>query len=94
MIPRPNTEPNPHIPRMLLRRNVHNPHSSKSHNYSLVNNLAQSPATMSVLEVLQTCTTQRKSFLFALGEVDLDDTRFITFDLDSGEPRLPALVAF
>jgi hypothetical protein len=49
---------------------------------------------MSVLEVLQTCPTQRKSLLSALGAVDPADTRLITFDLDSGEPRLPALIAF
>jgi hypothetical protein len=49
---------------------------------------------MSVLEVLQTCPTQRKSLLSALGAVDPADTRLITFDLDCGEPRLPTLVAF
>jgi hypothetical protein len=36
---------------------------------------------------------QRKSFLSALGAVDPVDTRLITFDLDSCEPRLPAAVA-
>jgi hypothetical protein len=48
---------------------------------------------MSVLEVLQTFPTQRKSLLSAMGAVDLVDTRLITFDLDSCEPRLPAAVA-
>jgi hypothetical protein len=54
MIPRPHVEPIPRIPRMPLRRNVHNPHASAAHNYILVDDLAQSPATISVLEVLQT----------------------------------------
>jgi hypothetical protein len=49
---------------------------------------------MSVLEVLQTCPTQRKSLLSALGAIDPADTRLITFDIDSGEPCLPALIAF
>jgi hypothetical protein len=49
---------------------------------------------MSILEVLQTCPTQRKSLLSALGEVNPTDTQLITFDLDSGEPRLPTLIAF
>jgi hypothetical protein len=40
---------------------------------------------MSVLEVVQTCPTQRKSLLSALGEVDLVDTRLITFDLNNGD---------
>jgi hypothetical protein len=49
---------------------------------------------MSILEVLQTCLTQHKSLLSALGVVDLVDTRLITFDLDNEEPCLPTLVAF
>jgi hypothetical protein len=49
---------------------------------------------MSVLEVLQTCPTQRKSLLFTLGAVDPADTRLITFDLDGREPRLPTLITF
>jgi hypothetical protein len=49
---------------------------------------------MSVLEVLQTIPTQRKSLLSTLGEVDPAETQLITFDLDSGEPRLPTLISF
>jgi hypothetical protein len=49
---------------------------------------------MSVLEVLQTCPTQRKSLLSTLGVADPTDTRLITFDLDCGEPCLPTLVGF
>jgi hypothetical protein len=93
VIPRPSAEPPLRIPRIPLRRNVHNPQARAAHNYSLVDDLAQSPAAMSVLEVLQTCPTQRKSLLSAMGAVDPADTRLITFDLDSCEPRLPAAVA-
>jgi hypothetical protein len=93
VIPRPSVEPPLRIPRIPLRRNVHNPQARAAHNYSLVDDLAQSPAAMSVLEVLQTCPTQRKSLLSTLGAVDPVDTRLITFDLDSCEPRLPAAVA-
>jgi hypothetical protein len=49
---------------------------------------------MSVLEVLQTSPTQKKSLLSNLGVVDPVDTRLITFYLYCGEPHLPALVAF
>jgi hypothetical protein len=94
MILRPNTETPLRIPCIPLRRNVHNPQARATHNYSLVNDLAQSPTTMLVLKVLQTCPTQRKSLLSALGVVDPTDTWLITFDLDSGEPHLPALVSF
>jgi hypothetical protein len=60
VIPLPSVEPPLRIPRIPLRRNIHNPRAREAHNYSLVDDLAQSPASMSVLEVLQTCPTQRK----------------------------------
>jgi hypothetical protein len=93
VIPRPTAEPPLRIPRIPLRRNVHNPQARAAHNYSLVNDLAQSSTAMSVLEVLQTCPTQQKSLLSALGAVDPADTRLITFDLDNSEPRLPTTVS-
>jgi hypothetical protein len=94
VIPLPNTEPPLRIPHIQLCRDVHNPQARAAHNYSLVDDLAQSSTAMSVLEALQTCPTQRKSLLSSLGEVDPTDTQLITFDLDSGEPHLPALIAF
>jgi hypothetical protein len=94
VIPRPNAESPLRIPHIPLCRNVYNPQARVAHNYSLVDDLAQSPTAMLVLEVLQTCPTQWKSLLSTLGEVDPTDTRLITFDLDSGEPHLPALIAF
>jgi hypothetical protein len=93
VIPRPSDEPPLRIPRIPLRRNVHNPQARAAHNYSLVDDLARSPTAMLVLGVLQTCPTQQKSLLSALGAVDPVDTRLITFNLDSCEPRLPAAVA-
>jgi hypothetical protein len=74
VIPHPNTEPPLRIPRIPLRRNVHNPQARAVHNYSLVDDLTQSLAAMSVLEVLQTCPTQRKSLLSSLGAVNPTDT--------------------
>jgi hypothetical protein len=94
VIPRPFTKPPLRIPCIPLRRNVHNPQARAAHNYILVDDLAQSLAAMSVLEVLQTCPMQWKSLLSSLGAVDPADTRLITFDLDSGEPHLPTLISF
>jgi hypothetical protein len=94
VIPLPNAETPLRIPRIPLHRNVHNPQARAAHNYSLVDDLAQSLTAMSVLEVLQTCPTQQKSLLSALGIVDPVDTQLITFDVDNREPRLPALIAF
>jgi hypothetical protein len=49
---------------------------------------------MYVLEVLQTCPSQRKYLILSLGSVEPTDTQLITFDLYSGETCLPTLVAF
>jgi hypothetical protein len=94
VIPLPSAEPLLCIPCIPLRRNVHNPQARVAHNYSLVDDLAQSPAVMSVMEVLHTCPTQRKSLLSALVVVNPTDTRLINFDLESGEPLFPALITF
>jgi hypothetical protein len=49
---------------------------------------------MSILKFLQTCPTQWKSLISSLGEIHPANTRLITFNLDCGEPHLPALVSF
>jgi hypothetical protein len=58
MIPLPDTKPIILIRRIPLRRNVNNPKARETHNYSLVDDLVQSHAAMSVLEVFQTYPTQ------------------------------------
>jgi hypothetical protein len=58
MICRPNTEAIACMPHAPLHMNVHNPHAEVAHSYNLIDNLAQSPAAMSVMEVLQTCHSQ------------------------------------
>ena len=57
MMPRPNTEPNPRIPRIPLRGNVHNSHARAAHN-NMVDDLEKYPVTMSLLEVIQNCPSQ------------------------------------
>jgi hypothetical protein len=94
MIPCPNTESPICIPHILLQQNFNNPQATTTHNYSLVDELAQSPAAMSILKVLQTFPTQRKSLLSSLGAVNQVDIRLIRFDIDSREFHLPTLVAF
>jgi hypothetical protein len=48
-------EPPPHILKGLLKRSTHNPNVRASQNYSIVEDLGQTPYAMSALEVLQTC---------------------------------------
>jgi hypothetical protein len=49
---------------------------------------------MSSLEVLQSCPTQRKALLKAIGGIDPMDTNLIIFDLEDHIPRLPPQLAF
>ena len=63
-------------------------------NYNIMDDLSQTPTTMSTLEVLKTFPMQQKSLLDALGIVDPSDSKFITFDMENGEPRIPSTIAF
>jgi hypothetical protein len=78
MISCPSGDPTPRVPRAPLRRTAHNPHARK-HNYSLVDDLAQSLIAMSVLEVFQACHLQRNALLSTLGEVDPSDSHLNHF---------------
>ena len=48
---------------------------------------------MSTLEVLQSCPTQRKNLLTALGALDPDNTNLIHFDVENYKSRLPHKLA-
>ena len=45
----------PRIPKGVLKHSGHNPNAQVIHNYSVVEDLGQTPYVMSALEVLQTC---------------------------------------
>lgn len=49
---------------------------------------------MSALEVLQTCPTQWKSLLSAIGVIDPVDLRLITLDLENNVFHLPHQIYF
>lgn len=53
-----------------LRRRMHNTSAHAAQNYSIVEDMVQALSTMSALEVLQTCPTQRKALLSAIGGID------------------------
>ena len=90
----------PNIPLEPLAKMVKGPnrragnYSKAAHNYSIVDDLSQSPTAMSTLEVLQSCPKQWKALLSALGIVDLANTHMMDFDLDKSTPRFPSMVAF
>ena len=88
-ITKPTIEPLPRIPKASSKRMMTNKNAKASHNYSIVEDLAQSPCAMFALEVLQSCPTQRSAFLTAIGVVDPKNSLMITFDMSNFKKRLP-----
>jgi len=93
-IEKPIVDPIPRPSKGSVRRIVHNPNARASPNYNIFDDLASTPCVMSALEVLQSCPSQWKVLLSAIGACDPVDSRLITFDLDQASPRLPHQVAF
>ena len=89
-IEKSNVEPTiwPHS-KGVLRKSSYNPNASATQHYSIVDDLAQAPSTMSTLEVLQSYLSQRKALLSAIIEIDPVDSSLLTFDLENFVPRLP-----
>jgi hypothetical protein len=58
------------IPKGTFKKDSHNPNARAAQNYSVVEDLSQTPCAMSALEVLQSCPSQRKSLLTALGSTE------------------------
>ena len=54
-ITRPTVEPIPRMPKVSTKRTTINTNARAAQNYSIVEDLAQSPCAMSALEVLQSC---------------------------------------
>jgi hypothetical protein len=73
-------------PKGVVRKSAFNPHARAAQNYNIVEDLAQAPSAMSALEVLQSCPTQRKALLKAIGGIDPMDTNLIIFDLEDHIP--------
>jgi hypothetical protein len=76
-------------PKVVVQKSTFNPHACASQNNSIMENLAQAPFTMLAIEVLQSCPTQWKALLKAIGGIDPMDTNLIIFDLEDHIPRLP-----
>ena len=57
----------PRNPKGVLKRSGHNPNARAAQNYSIVKDLGHTPCAMSALEVLQSCLSQSKEYLSALG---------------------------
>jgi hypothetical protein len=55
---RPNLDTVLRPPKGVVKKSTFNPHARAAQNYSIVEDLAQAPSTMSALEVLQSCPAQ------------------------------------
>jgi hypothetical protein len=83
-----------HIPKGAFRKSSHNPNARAAHNYSVVEDLSQTPCAMSTLEVLQSFPTQRKALLTTLGSTETCNPSTIMLDTTDLKPRLPYHIAF
>jgi hypothetical protein len=82
------------IPKGAFKKASHNPNARATQNYSVVEDLSQTPCAMSALEVLQSFPSQRKALLAALGSTETCNLGTITLDTTDLKPRLPYHVAF
>jgi hypothetical protein len=82
------------IPKGAFKKDSHNPNARAAQNYSVVEDLSQSPYAMSALEVLQIFPSHRKALLTALGSTETCNLGTIMLDTTDLKPRLPYHVAF
>ena len=88
-------KPTDHMPKILkgiFKKEFHNPNSRATSNYSVVEDLAQTPCVMSMLEVLQSCPAQRDALLTSLGSMD-SSSLMEKFNLSDVKMHLPYHVA-
>jgi hypothetical protein len=82
------------IPKGAFKKASHNPNARAAHNYYVVEDLSQTPCAMSALQVLQSCPSQRKALLTALGSIETCNPGTIMLDTTDLKPRLPYHVVF
>jgi hypothetical protein len=74
------------IPKGAFKKASHNPNARATQNYSMVEDLSQTPCAMSALEVLQSCPAQRKALLNALGSTEICNPGTIVLDTTNLNP--------
>lgn len=67
-------------PKKVVHNSTFNPHARAAQNYNIVEDLAQSPSSMSTLEVLQHCPSQKQALLSAIGGIDPTDSNIVVFN--------------
>jgi hypothetical protein len=82
------------IPKGAFKKSSHNPNARATQNYSVVEDLSQTPCVMSTLEVLQSFPTQRKALLTDLGSTKTCNLGTIMLDTTNLKPHLTYHVVF
>ena len=82
----------PKIPKGVFKKAFYNPNSRAASNYSVVEDLAQTPCAMSTLEVLQSYPTQRDALLTTIGSMDSSNLQ-AKFNISYVKIRFPYHVA-
>ena len=82
------------LPKGVTHKLTYNPCTRAAQNYNIVEDLAQSPSTVSALEVLQNFPSQKQALLLAIGGIDPTDSNLVIFNHTGYVPQLPAELAF
>jgi hypothetical protein len=82
------------IPKGAFNKYSHNPNARAAQNYSVVEDLSQTPCAMSALEFLQSCASLIKAMLAALGSTETCNPGTIMLDMTDLKPRLSYHVVF
>jgi hypothetical protein len=82
------------IPKGAFKKASHNPNARAAQNYSVVEDLSQTPCVMSALKVLQSYPSQRKALLTTLGSTETCNPSTIMLDTTDLKPCLPYHVVF
>ena len=79
-IPMNKPEVAPRVPKGVLKCSGHNTNARATQNYSVVEDLGQTPCAMSMLEVLQTCPPHRRALLSSIWFNDDNSFSVIKFE--------------
>jgi hypothetical protein len=82
------------IPKGVFKKSSYNPNARAAQNYSVVEDLSQTPYAMSSLEVLQSFPSQRKALLASLGSTETCNLGIIMLDASDLKPHLPYHIYF
>lgn len=70
-------------PKGVIHKSTLNPHEIIAQNYNIVEDLAQAPSTMSTLEVLQNCVTQKKALVSKIRSIGPSDSNLVVFNREN-----------